>query len=108
MTTQIANPQSGQLTKVKGPEINDRDLINDVLSFEKYLSNGYNTGLNEMQNPKLHQAVSTILSDIHQCQWQAFNMMFEKGWYKMNAAPQEELSKTYTQFNNYKSQFPEF
>ncbi|AFH59841.1 spore coat protein [Paenibacillus caseinilyticus] len=108
MTVEIANPQTGQLPKVKTPEMNDRDYINDLLSFEKYLSGGFNTGLQEMQNPKLHETVQGILSDIHNSQFQVFDMMFRKGWYKMKAAESAEIEKIRTQFANYSSQFPEF
>lgn len=108
MTTQIAMPQSGQLPKVKGPEMNDRDFLNDMLSFEKYLSDGYNVGLNEAQNPNLHQKIGNILNDVHECQFELFNQMFQKGWYKMKAADTQEISQVHTQFSNYKSQFPIF
>ena len=40
MATEIAVQQTGQLPKVKGPEMNDRDVINEIvdhidLGFEK-------------------------------------------------------------------------
>jgi hypothetical protein len=35
MATEIAVKQTGQLPQVKGPEMNDRDRINDVLSSVK-------------------------------------------------------------------------
>lgn len=108
MPTEIGVPQTGQLSQVKGPGMNDRDLINDILSYEKYLTGGYNTGLNEMQNPKLHQDVQNILNDVHGMQLQLFDLMFQKGWYKMKAADKQEISQAHTQFNNYKSQFPQF
>jgi spore coat protein CotF len=108
MTVEIAKPQTGQLPKVKGPAMNDRDLLNDLLTHLKYLAAGYNTGLQEMQNPKLHETVQGILSDIHNTQFRVFELMFQKGWYKMTAADQQEIAKTSTQFANYKSQFPEF
>lgn len=106
MATTIAMPQTGQLPQVKGPEMNDRDWVNDILSYAKYLTYGYNTGLNEAQNPQLHQTVQTILNDVHQSQYELFDMMFQKGWYKMKAADQQEISQAYTQFNGYKTQFP--
>ncbi len=108
MTTQIAMPESGQMPEVKGPQMNDRDRLNDILSFEKYLSYGYNTGLNEMQNPQLHKAVQDILVDVHQMQTQIFDHMFQKGWYKMKAADMQDISQAHTQFTNYKTQFPVF
>lgn len=93
MPTEIAVPQTGQLPEVKGPEMNDRDRLNDLLSYTKYLTNGYNTGLNEMQNPKLHQDVQNILNDIHQMQFILFDQMFRMGWYKMNAADAAEINR---------------
>lgn len=108
MATEIAVPQSGQLPQVKGPDMNDRDRINDLLSYQKYLSCGYGTGLNEMQNPRLRQAVSSILNDVHQTQFQLFDLMFQKGWYKMKAAEQQEIDQARQQFANYKTQFPTF
>ena len=37
----IKNPQTNQRT-VKGPEMNDRDRLNDMLATEKNLTNNYN------------------------------------------------------------------
>jgi len=108
MTVEIAQPQTGQLPKVKGPGINDRDIINDMLMQEKYLTAGFNTGLNEMQNPKLHETVQGILSDLHNQQFRLFEMMYSKGWYKMKAADEQEIAQTHKQFKNYESQFPSF
>lgn len=108
MTTQIAMPQSGTLPKVKGPEMNDRDFINDILAMEKYLSMAYGIGLNEMQNPELHRDVQAVLNDVHEAQFQCFETMFGQGWYKMKAADQAEVGQTHKQFDNYRTQFPDF
>jgi len=108
MATEIAVKQTGQLPQVKGPEMNERDRINDVLSSVKQMTVGYTIGLNEMQNPKLHQDIRNILNDTHLMQQQIFDAMFQKGWYKMKAADQQEITQAYTQFNNYHSQFPQF
>jgi spore coat protein CotF len=108
MAVEIAVPQTGQLPQVKGPEMNDRDWINDTLSCEKHMSVSYSVGLNEMQNPKLHQDIQNILNDTHIMQQQLFDMMFQKGWYKMKAADQQEISQAKTQFDGYRTQFPQF
>lgn len=108
MNMTIAKPQTGQLPQVKGPEMNDRDQVNDIMAFQKYLSNGYNTGLSESQNPQLYQAVQQMLVNVHQSQHELFNVMFEKGWYKMKAADAQEIQQAHDQFTNYKSQFPVF
>ncbi|RAV19900.1 spore coat protein [Paenibacillus contaminans] len=108
MAVELAMPKSPNEPQVKGPEMNDRDYINDILTQEKYLTSGYNTGLNEMQNPQLHQTIQQILNDVHQSQTQLFNLMFQNGWYKMKAADAQEITQAHTQFNNYKTQFPSF
>ncbi|MDF2722913.1 MAG: hypothetical protein K0Q59_2588 [Paenibacillus sp.] len=88
--------------------MNDRDRLNDILSYEKYLTSGYNTGLNEMQSPRLQQKIGTILQDVHQTQFQLFECMFQHGWYKMNAAQAQEITQSHQQFTDYKTQFPMF
>ncbi|MFE5319724.1 spore coat protein [Paenibacillus sp. NPDC056579] len=107
-TMEIAKSQSGELPQVKGPQMNDRDRINDILSMQKYLSSGFNTGINEVQNPELRKTVASILQAQHEAQWQLFNLMFEKGWYKMKAADKQEISQAQQQFSGYSTQFPSF
>lgn len=108
MTTQIAMPKPAGEPQKKGPEMNDRDRMNDMLTQEKYLTQGYNTGLNEMQNPRLRQTIWNILNETHQMQFQIFDQMWQKGWYKIKAADQQEIGQAYQQFNGYKTQFPPF
>ncbi|MCS7459404.1 spore coat protein [Paenibacillus doosanensis] len=107
-TMEIAKPQSGELPQVKGPEMNDRDRVNDILSMQKYLTTGFNTGLSEVQNPQLRKSVASILTAQQEAQWELFNLMFEKGWYKMKAADKQEISQAKQQFSGYSSQFPSF
>ncbi|WP_028549403.1 spore coat protein [Paenibacillus sp. UNC451MF] len=107
-TMEIAKPQTGELPQVKGPQMNDRDHINDILMLEKYMTTGFNTGLNEVQNPELRKTISSILNTQHESQWQLFNLMFEKGWYKMKAADKQEITQAKQQFSGYSSQFPTF
>lgn len=108
MATELAMPKKPGEPQVKGPEMNDRDRINDILSTEKYLSTAYGIGLNEMQNPQLHQAIQQILNDVHTSQFQLFELMFQNGWYKMKVADAQEVAQTKQQFSNYRTQFPTF
>jgi spore coat protein CotF len=108
LAIELAMPKPANEPKVKGPELNDRDRINDILAMEKYMTNGYNVGLNEMQNPKLWKAVQEVLQDTHTFQHQLFDLMFQKGWYKMKVADKQEIAAVKTQFSNYSTQFPQF
>ncbi|NPV26049.1 MAG: spore coat protein [Firmicutes bacterium] len=99
-------PHHGQIPEVKGSEFNDRDRLNDILSFEKYLTVGYNISVNEANNDLLYHDLLQILNDTHQNQRQLYKLMFNKGWYKETVADQQEINQTATQFTNYQTQLP--
>lgn len=103
---QIANPQTGQLPTVKGPEMNDRDLINDALSTCKYLTDSFNVAVREASHDALHADFNRILAETHQSARELYNLMFQKGWYKLEAEQQQKLQQAYQQFSGYSSQFP--
>lgn len=102
----IANPQSGQLPQVKGPEMNDRDFLNDALSTCKYLTDAFNTAVREASHDQLYTDMMQILSETHQSAREMYNLMFQKGWYKYEAEDQQKLQQTHQQFSGYASQFP--
>lgn len=103
---QIKNPQTGQLPTVKGPEMNERDFVNDILATEKYLSHSLNIFTLEASNQTLHDEVVTLLNETHVAARNLFNEMFKKGWYSLTAAGQPEIQQTAEQFQNYQTQQP--
>lgn len=103
---QIANQQTGQLPQVKGPEMNDRDFINDGLSTCKYLTDSLNSAVREASHTQLHGDFLQILTETQQSTRDLFNLMFQKGWYKLEAEEQQKIDQAYQQFNGYSSQFP--
>lgn len=103
---EIANPKPANESQVKGPEMNDRDRLNDILALEKYLTDGFNVAAREASHRKLHQDMMTILNETHQCQYEIYELMFRKGHYKLEAQDQNSLNQAYQQFSNYSTQFP--
>ncbi len=103
---QIANPQTGQLPQVKGPQMNDRDFMNDCLSTCKYLADSLNVAVWEASHQQLHQDFLQILNETHQSAREAYELMFRKGWYKLEAAEQQKLQQAHQQFSGYSTQFP--
>ncbi|QRG67015.1 spore coat protein [Brevibacillus choshinensis] len=103
---QIANPQTGQLPQVKGPQMNDRDFMNDCLSTCKYLADSLNVAVWEASHQQLHQDFLQILNETHQSAREAYELMFRKGWYKLEAAEQQKLQQANQQFSGYSTQFP--
>lgn len=106
MQTQQQTGQTQTQPQIKGPEMNDRDRLNDILAMEKYMSQSYGIAVNEASNDTLFQTQMSILSDIHQCQRDLFNLMHRKGWYKLDQAQAQDVYQTAQQFSNYQTQFP--
>jgi len=102
----IKNPKPPYEPKVKGPELNDRDRVNDILAMEKYLTDSFNTSAREASHPDLHNDILTVLNETHQCQYSMYELMFRKGHYKLEAEEQSKLDQAYKQFDNYSTQFP--
>ncbi|AJY75127.1 spore coat protein [Paenibacillus beijingensis] len=102
----IQNPKPANEPQVKGPEMNDRDRVNDILALEKYLTDSFNISAREASHSYLHQDIMTILNETHQCQYELFELMFRKGHYKLEAEQQQTLDQAYQQFNGYSTQFP--
>lgn len=105
-SNQIANPQTGELPKVKSPQMNDRDLLNDALSSCKYMTDSLNIAVREASHQQLHSELLQILNETHQSCRDFYNLMFQHGWYKLEAEEQQKLDQAYQQFSNYSSQFP--
>lgn len=102
----MGNQQSTGLPQVKGPEMNDRDFINDILAMEKYLSNGYNTAVHEASTEQLYQLQMNHLTAVHEASRKLFGIMHQKGWYKTDAAQSMQIQQKTQQFANYRTQFP--
>lgn len=106
-TTTIKNQQSGQVPRVKGPEFNDRDRLNDMLATEKYLTDNFNVFAREASHSSLHGDVMQILNQTHEETRDLFNLMFQKGWYTMETESPKQINQTQQQFSNYQTQFPQ-
>lgn len=102
----IKNPKPPGTPQVKGPEMNDRDRINDLLVTEKYLTDSFNVSAREASHPRLHEDIMMILNETHQCQYNLYQIMFQNGHYKLEAEQQQILDQTHKQFTNYSTQFP--
>ncbi|MGA8943215.1 MAG: spore coat protein [Thermoactinomyces sp.] len=105
-SNQMGPQQSTGLPQVKGPDMNDRDRINDILATEKYLTDGYNTATYEASNDQLYQLQLQCLNEVHQACRDLFLLMNQKGWYKLEAEEQPKISQKLQQFSNYRTQFP--
>ncbi len=102
----IQNPKSSGGQQVKGPEMNDRDRLNDILATEKYITDGFNVFTREASHRSLYNDSAKILNETHQCARDLFNVMFQKSMYKLEGTDQQQLQQVQQQFQTYTKQFP--
>ncbi|KHD84947.1 spore coat protein [Heyndrickxia ginsengihumi] len=103
------NQQKIQNPKTQVPEsptMNDRDLANDLLSMEKYMTASYSTALNEASHDSLYQDLLSIFTETQNQQRQLFELMFQQGWYSLEAADQQKIQQSFQQHQSYSNQFP--
>ena len=103
---QQSSVQNPETQVPKTPQMNDRDFINDLLATEKYITNSYSTALNEASNEPLYQDLLSIFTETQNMQRELYDLMFQNGWYKLEAAEQQKLQQSYQQFKGYSNQFP--
>ncbi|WNB93022.1 spore coat protein [Bacillus sp. NEB1478] len=103
-TNKMQNPES---TVPKTPQMNDRDYINDLLSYEKYMTDSYSTALNEASHEALYRDLLSVFNETQNMQRELYEMMFKKGWYALEAEDPQKIQQTYQQFSNYMTQMPQ-
>lgn len=97
----IQNPKMPGEPQAKGPQMNDRDRLNDCLSSEKWLTDNFNIMAREASHRELHQDIMNILNETHQCARDFFNLMFEQGHYKLEAEQPQKIQQIHQQFQQY-------
>lgn len=71
----------------------DKDIMTDLLSSQKFVTDGYNTFANECACPNLLADTMNILQEEHRIQSQVFGDMQKRGWYPTEAAEQQKISQ---------------
>ncbi len=97
----IKNPKSESVSEQKTADMNDRDFINDILANQKYLTDNFNVFAREASHSDLHEDVKQILMETHDDTRKLFNLMFEEGFYELQAADENEIQQAEQQFSDY-------
>lgn len=90
-------------TQASSP-IPEKEMMNDVLSSEKYLTEAYNTYTNECATPNVRDEFMRILTEEHQIQAEVFDTMKQRGWYDVPAAQQQKIQQAKQKYQNQSSQ----
>mgnify|MGYP000888391748 CR=1 FL=1 len=102
----IGKPVSAELPKVKDPNVNLRDRLNDILLTEKQNLSNYQTGINEMINDDLRQVLIDNRNRLQGIQIKFFDEMFNLGEYQADLASPAQIADSTDVFTGYKSQLP--
>ena len=83
-----------------GSSFTDKEIMDDILSSQKHMTDVYNTFSNECTNQQLQSDMLNILKEEHNIQFTVFSEMQKRGWYSPGAAQAQMISETKTKFEN--------
>ena len=71
----------------------DQDRMEDLISQEKFLIDGYSTFIPEADCPELRQVLTENLNGCFGSQHAVFDQMRTLGWYPSKPAPQADIDE---------------
>lgn len=83
-------------------QMQEKELFDDVLSSQKFITDTYNTFANECATPAIRQEFMRILTEEHQIQAEVFDEMSKRGWYPTTAAEQQKIQQAKQKYQNSK------
>ncbi len=81
----------------------EKELMTDVLSSQKFVTDSYNTYTNECATPNVRNEFMQILQEEHQIQAEVFDALKNRGWYQTPAADQQKVQQTKQKYQGGKS-----
>lgn len=77
----------------------DKDLMENELQIIKGVCDLYLHGTIESSTAEVHEAFKCALNESLDIQNKIFNLMSEKGWYKMDTVEQQKIDTVKQKFN---------
>ena len=74
-------------------ELNEQEMMTDVLTSQKSITDKYNTFTNECANQQIRNDFMNILNDEHKIQFEIFDEMNKRGWYPVDKAEQNQINQ---------------
>lgn len=99
MNNQITN----QKTEVsKGISLNEKDYLTCLNATLKEMSKNYALVMSEASNEDLYTIYHDLFEKISQLQREAYELMFKKGWYKLEKC---DISKIQTKYQTLEQEY---
>lgn len=97
---------SNELPKEKDVNINLRDMVNDILFYEKHNLVSYQIAINEIINDDLRNLLIENRDRIQGLHTSFFSELFSLGEYQADAATPQQIKDIYDVFSGYQVQIP--
>ena len=79
--------------------LDDKAMLADMLSTEKFITANYNMYANEACNPALRSEFMDLLREEHDVQYDVFNEMSTRGFYPVDPAEQAKIAQVKQTFS---------
>ena len=90
--SKINNPEVEVPT---GIEINDKDIVNSLLSTLKTQVKNYAVAMTEASNDLLYEEYKNIFEHVSELQRETFEVLFRNGWYVLEEADGAKVGEKY-------------
>lgn len=87
---EISNPKKEVNS---GIQLNEKDYINCLLTTLKEMSKNYTISMTEASNEELYKKYAVTFQKISKLQRDTYEVMFRKGWYKLEKAEETKITK---------------
>ena len=74
-------------------QFDDKNMMDDALASQKFITETYNTFANECSVPQLKEQFVNLLEDEHRIQHEVFTEMQKRGWYQTEPAEQDKINQ---------------
>lgn len=100
----MAPQQQGGQMQGQGVQYTDRDIMQLMLNEFKHTASSLNTYITEATNEQLRRDYMTCLGNVYNAQQQIFDMMQQKGYYKVQQASPQSIAQARNKFSGQSQQ----
>jgi spore coat protein CotF len=83
-----------------GGNMDDKTIVDDCLSTQKFLASTQNTYAGEASSNELRSDLLNILNEEQQLQAQLFQAASQRGWYSPKRANEQEIAQVQSKFRS--------
>ena len=90
------------------PYISDKDILIDTLTSIKALASLYHNFSIEASNDLVFDISSDLREEVFDEQRDCYNLLYSKGWYKLEQQPKSKITQDVQKFNQSKTELDSY